>query len=135
MTKSDLRTGMAVVDRSGRKWFVLKESYVKVGGSYLEGSFIVSKDGHWCVLDSFNEDLTMSNCREMDIVAVLMFEKIQDLVKSGNSEVVIWKRKDPPKKLTLSELEAILGYEVEIVDGKHSKGQSCTNNFSKTIDK
>ena len=135
MTKSDLKTGMVAIDRAGHKWFVLKDSYIKVGGRYIEGDFLVSKDGNWGIIEAYNEDLTFSNCRGMDIVAVLMFDHIQDLVKSGNSEVVIWKRKDPPKKLTLSELEAILGYEVEIVDGKHSKGQSCTNNSSKTIDK
>lgn len=135
MTKSDLKTGMVAIDRSGRNWFVFKESYVKLGDSYLEGDFLVSKDGYWGILEAFNEDLTFSNCRERDIVEVLKVGNIRDLVKYVNKAIPVWKRKEPPKKLTLSELEAILGYEVEIVDGEHSKGQSCTNNSFKTIDK
>ena len=117
MTKRDLKTGMVVIDRAGHKWFVLKESCVKLGGNFLEGNFLVNKNGSWVILDDFNEDLTYPNCKDMDIVEVLKVEHIQDLVKSVNKAVVIWKRKDPPKKLTLSELEAILGYEVEIVEG------------------
>jgi hypothetical protein len=112
MTKSKLKTGMVVTLRDGNKHQV-----------YINAVTSLSPDGHnfltngciWHDLESYNEDLTNIFDKKWDIVMVQYVDRTV-MVYSGmnNANEVVWKREEP-KKMTVAEIEAILGYKVEIV--------------------
>lgn len=99
MTKSDLKNRMVVEVRDGKRYLVVDE--------------LLMRDSGWLVLSDYDEDLMHKYNKNYDIVKVFDCVKRFDNVEKCND--VIWERQEP-KKITLKELEDILGYPVEIVE-------------------
>lgn len=115
MTKSELKTGHIVTYRNGEKRTVFKDT------NRNPADFIT--DGHTHVnLNAYNEDLTCVFDSNRDIVKV---ENAHSPITIGFNPgafaqlKTIWKR-PIPKKMTVSEIEAILGYKIEIIAEKEN---------------
>ena len=116
-SKSDLKTGMRVRYRNGGIRLVLRDTP-------LGELVVLDKPDHNGISTHNNLNVGYTNdlrCRsdenaaDLDIVAVYkptLVYKILDLRHEGD---LIWERKEP-KRLTLEELEARLGFEVEIIE-------------------
>ena len=106
MKKFELRTGMIVTLRDNSRMTVF------LGTDRLAINYIT--DGsQWINLDCYQGDLTHAKRSEFDIVAVASTQSPTDIFGRRTSTKIIWER--PAKKMTVSEIEAILGYKIEIV--------------------
>lgn len=119
MTKSNLRTGHVVTLRDGTVYRVYIDA---VTSTCLpnEHCDILTNGVTWTNLKGYNEDLTHHNNSERDIVKVQQVRCKIDLYSVGNDCIFampIWEREEK-KKMTVAEIEAILGYGVEIVSDK-----------------
>lgn len=119
MTKSELKTGMIVVLRSGKECIVFRDAAT----NYNTQNCLVATDGsdYWHQLSSYGEDLMFKKDMEceskFDIMEVMTachpYAYIRpDYQKS--SRVTIWSRKEK-KKYTYAQLREILGEEFEVV--------------------
>ena len=113
MTLDDLKTGMIVTRRDGAKRIVFKNTpniYNKCN------DFITDTSGHsWDSLCFYNQDLTNNTgFKEFDIVKVECPVGAYDLGNINCKCTVLWKEA-PAVKLTVAEIEARLGYKIEIV--------------------
>ena len=118
MTKSELRTGMVVTYRDGRKAMVYTDchySYLPNDLKSMAGA-LITEEGTWSDLRCYNENLTSTSHPDLDIMEVEIVEHPRFLWASYNSNHyrTIWER-NPPKKMTVAEIESILGYRVEII--------------------
>ena len=112
MTKSDLKTGMLVTLRNGKKMCV----YLNVEISITKNADVITNGDTWLGLNFFDDNL---NCRmgsDMDIVEIEVPLIYTDL-RHHNGTKSIWQRQKP-KKMTVAEVEKILGYKVEIISEK-----------------
>lgn len=119
MTKSELKTGMIVTYRDGKQRVVFKDT------TMFECNKNFITDGvNWSLLSTWEEDLTCSFFKEMDIMKVevatsfvMMCRNPVDIPSSYRK--TIWER-PTPKKMTVSEIESILGYKIEIIAEKEN---------------
>lgn len=93
MTKSDLKTGMVVVNEIGEYLMVFKDVCTKETG----GDFLVQMNTEeWDELDNYNENLMNDSpcCQHLNIVKVLTFKHPSSFfVKFDlNNMDVIWER-------------------------------------------
>lgn len=100
MTKEDLKNRMVVEVRNGKRYLVVGEMLMRGAGFLL--------------LPDYDEDLMHNGDKDFDIVKVFGYVKTFDQIEKCND--VILQRQEA-KKLTLKEIEGILGYPVEIVKG------------------
>ena len=111
LNKKDLRTGMKVTTRGGDEGIVLLNMQHK----HTEDEDIIiglENKKWWLKLSRYNDDLTYKdNKSEFDIVKVEVPIHLMDLV--ADTESVEWEQL--VKKMTLSEIEAELGYKIKIV--------------------
>ena len=116
MTLNDLKTGMIVTNRKGEEMLVLLDVSTQAVNSkhYFVDLNKNEMDGFNC----YNDDMTNKFGKtEFDIVKV---EKVTNPVSSVHPDYdrrwrkVIWER-NYSKKLTVAEIEKLLGYKVEIV--------------------
>ena len=116
MTKSDLKNRMVVEVRNGKRYLVVGEMLMR-GASFL-------------LLPDYDEDLMHNGDKDFDIVKVFDYVSNFNNIKRCND--VVWQRQEP-KKLTLKELEGILGYPVEIVKEMtvKEKREKLTNHCEK----
>lgn len=120
MEKSDLQTGMRLIDKIGREWIVLKN--VKNPYGSIEDMYVL-KDGGWMPESSYNDDLTeKSNNNEYNIIKVYAQNRgkfINGNIFNTNIEDMdlIWEREDK-KEMTIAEIEKELGYSIKIVKEK-----------------
>lgn len=106
MKKSDLKHGMWVRIRSGELCFVTYP--------YDDTALIITNDDGYDYVISYNDDLTADwSDMERDIMEVFEPEW-SNRPLNVNRLVSIWKR-GYKKKMTVAEVEAVLGYAVEIV--------------------
>ena len=114
-TKSDLKTGMGVVLRSGDKAHVLLDT---LGGDVLRFPDI----GAWSSLDRIGEDLLSEAGERYDIVEVYgtkwSFKYLTDRVFG---EGCLFKREEPkpepePTKMTMKEINEHFGKAIEIIE-------------------
>ena len=118
MTKSDLRTGMIVTYREGRRGVV----YLNVYPVQLDKSndVIVDNGDGWMRLADYNEDLTCKSYDKYDIVKIESVPNVLWFTTPFDEKLktkVLWERPET-KKITISEIENILGYKVEIINDK-----------------
>lgn len=107
-TISDLKTGWVVEYDNGERALVVNDR-------------LLSDDGY-NMLESYDEDLTCVNPRysinRIYTINVDDVYNLEDFLSFENLELV-WERKNfvsEPRKMTKSEIEAQLGYEIEIVE-------------------
>lgn len=126
MTKSELRTGMVVTFRDGRKCMVYRDC--DYDSSYGNGKIksmttLVTAEGTWSSLDSGNyqDNLKIYDNRKDDRdimkVEVVHHPRMMWQEYDPNNFTTIWERNEP-KQMTVAEIEAILGYKIEIVSEK-----------------
>lgn len=115
MTRADIKSGYVVQLRDGDYRMA-----TRVGGFT---KVLVDKFGNWAYLSRWCDDLSFASNTKgpdpMDIVAVygLVREPVNYSYAfhlSPTHRDLLWKRKDPTK-LTVAEIEKLLGYEIEIV--------------------
>ena len=77
---------------------------------------LTNQYGEWSYLGVYRDDLSSTIAKEFDIVKVFSFSRLvyKTLSFNTNHRELLWERKDK-KKMTVAEIENILGYEVEIV--------------------
>ena len=97
------------------KDFVIDDEYAM--RTHNEGILVNGSLPSWNMMINYNNDLTNAKYKELDIMVVEIanhpyaFTNIQ---YNKSYRKLVWKRKEP-KKMTVAEIEAILGYKVEIV--------------------
>ena len=104
MKKSELKSGMVVESRNGNRYVLIE----------IFGELTLVRDGGWNYIDNYNEDLNNS-IHDLDIV------NVYDGIRAGFEEItnvsgsrLLWSRYEK-KKMTVSQIEKQLGYEIEIV--------------------
>lgn len=119
MTKSELKTGMIVTRRDGKKLTVYRNCACSF--EHDEDVLVDASTSSWHSLDYYTEDLiNTKGFPEFDIIKVELvhhaydFNKYPDCAKINK---ILWTR-DDAKKMTVAEVEKILGYKVEIVSEK-----------------
>lgn len=121
MTKSELKTGMIVTRRDGRKLTVYRDCVCSFEDAIHNDVFVNGTSKCWHSFDYFDEDLTNNHgYKEFDIMKVELAHHPYDFNRyPNNADVtkVLWEREEV-KKMTVAEVEAILGYKVEIVSEK-----------------
>lgn len=106
MKKSDLKTGMIVKYRSGNYRTVFKDTAFDC--DFLAGG------GTFNDLCHYDDNLLNDKQRSLDIMEIYSPSSKVDIMRCHNLGKTIWTRHEA-KKLTVSEIEAILGYPVEII--------------------
>ena len=119
MTKSELKTGMIVTRRDGKRLTVYRNCACSFGHSIHNDVFVDASDEIWHSMEYYSEDLkNLKGYPEYDIVKVELVWHPYDYNKypfDADRTKVLWERTDPKKKMTVAEIESILGYKVEIV--------------------
>ena len=110
MTKDELRVGYLVEFRNGERRIVMPCDDPDIP------IVLTSNYGEWSYLGVYTDNLTSTIAKKFDIVKVfgLSWSTCRTLSFDTYTRDIIWKRKDK-KKMTIAEIEAALGYEVEIV--------------------
>ena len=105
---SDLKTGLVVEYANGERGLVINDR-------------ILDDDGY-NMLESYNEDLTCVNphytINRIYTINLNEVYSFKDFLSSDSLEL-LWERKEPVsqlRKMTKAEIEAQLGYEIEIVE-------------------
>ena len=116
MTKSELKTGHVVTYRNGWKRTVL----LNTDNTHKD---YVSDGRLWGELDAFNEDLTNTFTKHYDIIKVERGHDCTQILQDPETRTdleTIWER-EQVKQMTVAEIEAILGYKIEIVNEKQKE--------------
>lgn len=127
MTLDDLKTGMIVTMRNGTQYTVIRNMatpYQNADEIFVYTNFNQSErltfndDGRgWMPFDDYHNNFTHKRNKRYDIVRVEIANNpfgFMDLKYNVHFRTVIWK--EPlAVKLTLAEIEARLGYKIEIV--------------------
>ena len=118
-TKSDLKTGMGVVLRNGRKGHVLVDTGCVDVIRFLE-------NGNYSCLNDFSDDLTSNYKQQHDIAEVYFTEYQFKLFTEGVFEQeCVFKREEPkpepkpepePTKMTMKEINEHFGKAIEIIE-------------------
>lgn len=112
--KSDLVTGDILFARNGNRYVVMKDY-----GESRADVFLNLSRSSWSDPDDYNEDLTCGISRNFDVLRVIRpihrrSNCIGALDESGYK--IVFQRDESRKKLTVEEIERLLGYKVAIVD-------------------
>lgn len=121
LTKSDLKSGHVVETKEGQVFIVMIDEF-DMGGDYIFNQYA---ECHM-PLDEYSEDLQMIDRHYdcLDICKVyqpLYNHSIRNIKKEIKGEYdredfrLVWERQKP-KKMTLAEIEEVLGYPVEVVE-------------------
>ena len=105
--KAMLKSGMRVVYRAC------------MGNRILVDTILIGDDGGWLLLGDYNEDLTYDDVdSKLDIMKIYNkpYFSHQILIHDEVGSLV-WERKEeePTQELTVTEIEAKLGYKVKVV--------------------
>ncbi len=125
MNLSDLKTGMVVTHRDGVEGIVVRNVYLSPNSSK---DVIILQDGAVMPLSFYKADLTHSILanfcidkveavvRDSDIAEVLFptLTRYEDGSETPKEREVLWER-IVPRKMTLEEVEKLLGFKIEIV--------------------
>ena len=110
--KYDLCNGDVVIQRTGKKMIYFN------GYASKNAAVLVGIDSQWASMDKYEYNLTHSTVKACDIMEVyrptgnwVLYRREGDLENFS----CIFKR-DDRKKMTVEEIEAQLGYKIEVVD-------------------
>ena len=121
MTKSELKTGMIVTQSNGKKLTVYRNCACSYGGKLHDDVIVDASDMTWHPFDYYTEDLINDQgYHEFDIVKVELAHHPYDFNKyplDAKVDKVLWERSET-QKMTVADIEKILGYKVEIVAEK-----------------
>jgi hypothetical protein len=111
MKKSDLKTGMRVKLQGGQVYIVVLDYETTNYGH--QDIFFISKSG-FMVGSNYDEDLVYRGDDSYDIIEVYSRPLDAFLLDIKQRGELLWKRQ-PPKEMTLAEIEKMLGYPVKII--------------------
>lgn len=118
MTLNDLKTGMIVTWRNGRKATVLRDTICFKSPITKSTNFLVACSGDsWTTLTNYNDDFKNKFVPGYDIVKVEVPDHpfdCFDYERNDSHSEVVWEE-NPVVKMTVSEIEKKLGYKIEIV--------------------
>lgn len=118
MTKSELKTGMVVTMRSGKKYRVYRNVATNwTDYNSKEDGVFVRNSQSWDKFEYYNNDLTSKMNKNGDIMKVELVRHPYDFIKDVMDVDIIetlWERKEA-KEMTVAEISKLLGYEVKIV--------------------
>ena len=123
MTKAELKTGMIVTTREGEEYLFIKDFVVNdtyIMSSCGEGVLVNMHHPSWNMMKNYNNDLTNIEYKTLDIVKVEIANHPHDWIIMDEKwyRTLVWERKET-KQMTVEQIEAILGYNIEIVsEGK-----------------
>lgn len=121
MKKTELRTGMIVTLRNEVEYvfvkdFVVDDDYTMK--SCKDGILVNGHKPSWCNMMHYDDKLKAGVGYEaLDIMKVEIPDHpyaFTNIPYDKKDRKLVWKREEP-KKMTVAEIEAILGYKVEIV--------------------
>lgn len=103
MKKSSLESGMVVKTKDGKKYLLVA----------VRAELVLVGKEEWTTLRNYREDLLHDIYEDLDIVEVYATNggPFNRMIELGR---LIWKRENK-KKMTVSQIEKELGYEIEIV--------------------
>lgn len=111
-TKSDLKTGMVVEYRNGKRRLVINDWEG-------EGTILYGNTGErFTHLANFNDDLTHPKKDALDIVAVYLHDLSRCYCDVSVTDDLIWERSAPapaPVEMTVADVCDALGFTVKIV--------------------
>lgn len=125
MKKSDLRTGMIVTLRNGNEYVFFKNFITTSDYSMrtsADGVFVYGQKKMWMMVSDYNNELLMKErgSSQFDVMKVEMVGhpySFMDPTYEKNYRKLVWERQEA-KKMTVAEIEAILGYKIEVVSEK-----------------
>lgn len=109
MKKTDLQVGMVVETRCMGLYMVMPVDEPM--------EIILASYNGWASLANYNDDLTHRANQIFDIVKVYGFTsyETEPLEFELDNRKLLWERKEETKKMTVAEIENILGYKIEVV--------------------
>lgn len=120
MTKDQLKSGMILERRDGKRFLLFRDIYRESALDAALGGIdrAVSMDGNrrFIRLCDYSDNLCFLNSkREYDIVKVWNPEHIEDVFVDKQTIIakVLWER--PKKKYTYEQLKAIIGHDFDFV--------------------
>ena len=124
MKKSNIKNGMHVITNNGDEYIVISNVGAQNQTTTCKIAMINLSNG-WMPLDEYDDNLCYrgddDDDRDYDIKEVYApkyyantFESVKDFTNK-HKFVKLWER-PIPKKMTKAEIEAELGYEIEIVE-------------------
>lgn len=124
MKKSDIKNGMHVITNSGKEYLIIS-NVEATEQAFLANTIMVRLDGEgWLSFDGYNDNLRYrfndnDNDDTYDIKAVYVpkfyvdiFASVHNTNRDGFTK--LWERPNPIA-MTKAEIEAELGYEIEII--------------------
>ena len=113
MTKDELKVGMLVQHRDGTMSMIMPTSSIK------NPVVFIAADGIWSQFISYDDNLLYEYGKYRDIVKIWGLSEYAHKVFSFTTDTreLLWEREEK-KKMTIAEIEAALGYEVEIISGE-----------------
>ena len=119
MKKSDLRTGMWVKCRNGKRMLILLNAKNK-----CREADILTDEKTWNKLESYTDDLKVPTCEEHDITEVWLAKYTINMITfSKENFYCIWEREEIqylPQKEAERILSETLGKKVEIKGGENA---------------
>lgn len=121
MKKSDIKNGMHLITNMGEEYVVVSDVYA-LNQTTTCKMVMVNLSNGWMPLDDYNDDLQLQrhdgDCPYdiKEVYAPQFYANTFNSVRKNHSQFVkLWER-PRSKKMTKEEIEAELGYKIEIVD-------------------
>ena len=131
MKKSDIKNGMHVITKYGDEYVIMSNIYApnQIKENNTAKTVMLGLDGGWMNFDKYDDDLCFRDTVDeeddddfqYDIDEVYIpkcytwtLESVLE-ERNKNDFIRLWKR---VKKMTKAEIEAELGYEIEIVESE-----------------
>lgn len=125
MKKSDIKNGMHVITNDGTEYVILSDIYASSQVNNNTTAHVIManiNDNEWVNFDTYTHDLRCgTNNPKYEIQAVFEPRYYKATLMSVRDDednyyfTKLWER-PTKKKMTKSEIEKELGYEIEIVD-------------------
>ena len=132
MKKSEIKNGMHVITKDGSEYIIMSDIYApnQIEENNTSKVVMLGIDGGWMNFDQYDDDLCFRDTEEevcdndflYDIDKVYVPKYYAWTLKSvleernKNDFIRLWKR--DVKKMTKAEIEAELGYEIEIIESE-----------------
>lgn len=128
MKKSDIKNGMHVITKGGEEYIIMSDVYApkQINEHRIAKVVMLNLDGGWMNFDKYDDDLCFrdtiydaaddDSLYDIDEVYVPNYYSwtLESALKNKEDFTRLWKRS--VKKMTKAEIEAELGYEIEIVE-------------------
>lgn len=130
MNKSDIKNGMHVITKGGSEYIIMSDidapKQIKDGNTAK--AVMLGIDGGWMNFDQYDDDLcfydTIDKVEDDDFLYDIDEVYVPNYYcwtlesalesKNKNDFTRLWKRDVP--KMTKADIEALLGYEIEIIE-------------------